>query len=201
MTLLVLARGLIGRPVVTLHGDDVAQIKDVVVAPSTRSVLGFTLAGRALLSGPMREALPWGHVHSVGRHAVMILGSEALTTSPGFDTGTGIGTDDGVIGEVVLTRSGTALGQVTDLVIDAAPDDDRSADDDRAAVVVGFEIITSDALPPAGRRALIPREHTPAPPGETIIVTDRITDYLAEDLAGFATAVTSWQASAHKKAN
>jgi uncharacterized protein YrrD len=67
MTLLLRARDLIGRPVVTLDGDDVAQIKDIVYAGSTGSVLGFTLAGRSLLSGPMREVLPWKHVRSVGR--------------------------------------------------------------------------------------------------------------------------------------
>jgi sporulation protein YlmC with PRC-barrel domain len=70
MTLLVRARDLIGRPVVTLDGDDVGQIRDIVYAESTGSVVGFTLAGRTMLSGPMRETLPWKHIHSVGRHAV-----------------------------------------------------------------------------------------------------------------------------------
>jgi hypothetical protein len=67
--------------------------------------------------------------------------------------------------------------------------------------VVGFEITTSNALPPAGPRALIPRTYPHTAPGEAIIVADRIIDYLAKDLAGFGTTVASWRASTHMGAN
>jgi uncharacterized protein YrrD len=190
MTLLVRARDLIGRPVVTLDGDDIAQIKDIVYASSTGSVVGFTLAGRTLLSGPLREALPWKHVRSVGRHAVMIVNPDALSDSPGFDTGAA---DADVLGDTVLTRSGTALGEVTDVIIDAGPNDGSGAD------VVGFEIATSQALPPQGRHALIPRPDIYAASGEAIIVADSTTDFIANDLAGFEAAVASWRATASRK--
>jgi sporulation protein YlmC with PRC-barrel domain len=190
MTLLVRARDLIGRPVVTLDGDDIAQIKDIVYAESTGAVVGFTLAGRTLLSGPMRETLPWKHVHAVGRHAVMITGRDALADPDGVDTGAG--PDSDVLGDTVLTRGGTALGTVVDVIIDAGPDAHSPAG------VVGFEITTSDALPPRGRRALIPRPDTYAASGEAIIVADSATDFVANDLAGFGSAVASWRASAHR---
>jgi uncharacterized protein YrrD len=191
MTLLVRARDLIGRPVVTLDGDDVAQIRDIVYAESTGSVLGFTLAGRTMLSGPMRETLPWKYVHSVGRHAIMITGPDALADPDGLDTDTGADSD--ILGDTVLTQGGTALGTVVDVIIDAAPDEHHPPG------VVGFEIATSDALPPAGRRALIPRPDTYAASGEAIIVADSATDFVANDLAGFGSAVASWRASAHRE--
>ncbi len=46
------------RPVVTMAGDDVAQIKDIVYAADGGSVRGFTLAGRGLFSGPLSTVLP-----------------------------------------------------------------------------------------------------------------------------------------------
>ena len=64
------------RPVVTMAGEAVAQIKDVVYAADGGEVAGFTLAGRGIFSGH-------------------ILGAEVLT-----DTGTALGTVVDVIVEV-----------------------------------------------------------------------------------------------------
>jgi len=46
---------VIGRPVVTLNGQDIAQIKDVVYSAGGGAVGGFTLAGRGLFSGPLSK--------------------------------------------------------------------------------------------------------------------------------------------------
>jgi uncharacterized protein YrrD len=195
MTLLVRARDLVGRPVVTLDGDDVAQIRDIIYAGGTGSVVGFTLAGRTLLSGPMRGALPWKQVHSIGRHAVMIADPDALTDSPDFDTAAA--SDSDVLGDAVLTRSGTALGEVVDVIIDAGPD--AGPDADSHARVVGYEIATSHALPPQGRRALIPGPEIHAVSGEAIVVADSAADFIATDLAGFGATVASWRSSQHRR--
>ncbi len=40
------------RPVVTLGGEDVGQIKDIVYSAGGGAVGGFTLAGRGLFAGP-----------------------------------------------------------------------------------------------------------------------------------------------------
>src|ERR1700712_3433069 len=50
------------RPVVTMAGEDVAQLKDIVYAAGGGQVGGFTLAGRGLLAGPLKQALPWASV-------------------------------------------------------------------------------------------------------------------------------------------
>ena len=54
------------RPVVTRHGADVSQIKDVVYGPGGGGVGGFTLAGRGLFSGPLKQALAWSSVLALG---------------------------------------------------------------------------------------------------------------------------------------
>lgn len=54
------------RPVVTLSGEDVAQIKDVVYSAGGGAVGGFTLAGRGLFSGPSKQALAWASVMALG---------------------------------------------------------------------------------------------------------------------------------------
>jgi uncharacterized protein YrrD len=181
MTLIVCAQQLAGRPVVTLDGDDIAQIKDVVYTTGSGSVFGFTLAGRGLLAGPKRKVLLWKDVHAVGRHAVMVSGTDLLTDPSSLDTDPVGGVD--VLGDTVLTEGGTGLGKITDVLIDIGADAD----------VVGFEIVTSDALPPAGRRALIPRPARSGVSDEAIVVPHSTTDFVAGDLTGFATAVSSWR--------
>jgi uncharacterized protein YrrD len=182
MTLIVRAEDLAGRPVVTLDGDDIGQIKDVVYAAASGSVTGFTLAGRGLLAGPKRKVLPWKDVHAVGRHAVMVSGADRLSDPSSFDMDPAGGAD--VLGDTVLTDGGTALGKVTDVLVNLGVD----------AEVVGFEIVTTDALPPPGRRALIPRPARSGASSEAIVVPDSAAEFVAADLARFAAVVSSWRA-------
>ena len=78
MSVLLRAAELVKRPVVTLAGKDVAQIKDVVYASSTGELSGFTLNGRGIFAGPMRKTLPWAAVHGLGPDAVMIKDESVL---------------------------------------------------------------------------------------------------------------------------
>jgi uncharacterized protein YrrD len=181
MTLIVCAQQLAGRPVVTLDGDDIAQVKDVVYAAASGSLIGFTLAGRGLLAGPKRKVLPWKDVHAVGRHAVMVTGADRLRDPSDFESDPAGGND--VLGDTVLTDGGTALGKVTDVLVGIGDD----------AQVVGFEIVTTDALPPAGRRALIPRPVRSGVSGEAIVVPSSATEFAAADVAGFAAVMSSWR--------
>lgn len=174
------ARDLIGRPVVTLAGDDIAQVKDVVYSAADGSVIGFTLAGRGMLSGPMRAVLPWRHIHAVGPHAVIVTDDDRLTDSLPDCRGEA----GDVLGDTVLTVGGTALGTVTDVIVDQAPD----------AEVVGFEVETGKALAPAGRRVFIPRPGRGASSGEAIIIVpDAVTTFVVNDLFMLASPVASFR--------
>lgn len=177
------------RPVVTMSGDDIAQIRDVVYSADGGSVRGFTLAGRGLLSGPKSSVLPWGKVAALGADAVMIADEGALE-----DRATLIGAGDSptaprgdVLGSRVLTDTGTDLGAVVDVVIEV-----QGARD--AADVVGYEIESSEALENSGTRVLMPLPDTMAASGEHLIVPATAKDFVRLDLAGFGAAVEDFRA-------
>src|SRR5690349_10342653 len=66
------ATELVGRPVVTLAGDDVAEVRDVVYDAERGTLLGFTLNKRGWFRGRLHERLPVASVHAIGRDAVMV---------------------------------------------------------------------------------------------------------------------------------
>jgi uncharacterized protein YrrD len=178
------------RPVVTLAGDDVAQIKDVVYAAGGGTVGGFTLAGRGLFSGPLKEGLAWGSVVALGADAVMIRDEHVLQpTTAVIDasraTG-GSGAD--VLGSQVLSDAGVDLGVVRDVIVAVAQDPGGHCD------VVGYEIEASEALGTQGEKVLIPLPDTIAASGEHLMVPASAKEFVARDLAGFGAAVEAFRA-------
>jgi len=77
------------RPVVTMAGEDVAQVKDIVYAAGGGRIGGFTLAGRGLFSGPLKEALSWEAVSALGADAVIAVSKgmrgDILSCYPAID--------------------------------------------------------------------------------------------------------------------
>lgn len=183
MSLLVRATELVGRPVVTLAGDDVAQIKDVVFDESTGAVGGFTLSGRGLLAGPLKTALPMAAVRAIGRDAVMIAEETALVERDDVATSATV-RNRNVLGDRVVTESGTDLGTVVDVILQAGV----------STEAVGYELQASPALHPEGRRVLIPLPDTVAVSGEALIVPSGAVEFVSHDLAGFGAAVARFRA-------
>lgn len=178
------------RPVVTLDGEDVAQVKDIVYAAGAGAVSGFTLAGRGLFSGPLKRSLAWGSVLALGSDAVMIAGDDSLEPREDLlDASTTSGGSGGdVLGSQVLTDTGTDLGTVIDVIIEVGdPPEGRCA-------VVGYEIRSSEALGHKGTTLLIPLPDTVAVSGEHLIVPASATDFVGDDLAGFGAAVAAFRA-------
>ncbi len=85
MSRLMRTSDLMKHPVVTLGGEDVAQVKDIVYSASGGAVGGFTLAGRGRLSGPLKQALAWSSVMALGPDAIMIRDEDV--NRPGFRGG------------------------------------------------------------------------------------------------------------------
>jgi sporulation protein YlmC with PRC-barrel domain len=181
---------VIKRPVVTMSGEDVAQIKDVVYAAGGGAVGGFTLSGRGLFSGPLKQGLPWSEVAALGADAVMITDGNALQpTQTVLDASASSGGSGGnVLGSQVLTDSGIDLGTVVDVIIEV--DQPRGGNCD----VVGYEIEASDTLGTKGTRVLIPLPDTLAASGEHLMVPSAAKDFVAQDLAGFGAAVLAFRA-------
>ncbi|MEU6994983.1 PRC-barrel domain-containing protein [Streptomyces sp. NPDC046465] len=175
----VLAAGdLTKRPVVTLGGEAVAQIKDVVLDGAGGRIAGFTLAGRGLLSGPMRKSLPWTAVHALGTDAVMITSAEALEDKAAVaswqEASGGL-----VRGARVLTDQGVQVGTVLDVLIEAG----------REGRVVGVEMTSTEALGRHERKVFLPLGGRPAMTGDTLMVPARHTEHVVEELGELAAAV------------
>jgi uncharacterized protein YrrD len=187
MSVLMRAREITGRPVVTLDAADaVAEVKDVVVSHGSATVVGFTLNKRGFLGSPMREVLPWSAVRALGRDAVMVDAATSLVQDDAtMEAAAGEARDRDVIGATVMTDGGTALGTVVDVIVEV----------DAAASVVGFEV---DG--PAVERdrdaatLLIPVDDTIAVSGETLMVPAATEQFVRDDLAGFGSAVDDFRA-------
>ena len=180
----VLLRGtdLIGLPVVTLAGDDIAEVRDVLFDGGAGQVLGFTLNKRGRFAGRMKEVLMREQVYAVGPAAVMVrpdtsLGQSADTDIRHRDPG------GDVIADRVMTDSGVQVGTVTDVVIDTAD-----------GAVVGYEVEPSDDPDQRkGRRSYVPLPVTGAVSGEALIVPASAIEYISTDLAGFGEAVDRYR--------
>jgi len=183
---LVRGSDLIGLPVVTLAGDDIAEVRDVLFDPAKGEVIGFTLNKRGKLARRMSESLPRDHVHAIGPNGLMVADETALSSQHPQASGEGSGN---VLGDRVLTDAGVLIGTVTDAVVDTG-----------SGAVVGYEIAPADE--PSGRkgrRSYVPLSDTCAVSGEALIVPAAAVDYVTNDLAGFGEAVDRFRDLLHRK--
>ncbi len=189
MSVLMRAGEVSKRPVVTMAGEDVAQIKDIVYASGGGQVAGFTLAGRGLFSGPRKEVLAWNSVAAFGPDAVMILREDVLAAPDEVFGGGSSGSGHGdVLGSRVLTDGGTDLGKVVDVIIEVSGTNGGQCD------VVGYEVEASEALKTHGTKVLIPLPDTLAASAEHLMVPAGAVDFVRDDLAGFGAAVDDFRA-------
>ncbi len=190
MSRLMRTSDIVKRPVVTMAGEDVAQIKDVVFSAEGGAVGGFTLAGRGLFSGKLDRGLPWDRVAALGSDAVMIDDEYALVPAGRvLDASAASGGSGGdVLRSQVLTDSGIDLGTVVDVIIEVEGTRTGQCD------VVGYEIEASKALGTEGTKVLIPLPDTIAASGDHLIVPANAKDFVADDLAGFGAAMQAFRA-------
>lgn len=179
---LLRASDLPGRPVVTVGGEDVAQIRDVVYDAGSGEVIGFTLAKRGIFGGRMKQVLPWENVEGLGPHAAIIPDEDALTAPDGLREPAD---DRDVIGARVLTDDGRQLGEVRDLVVEVH---------DGIADVVGYEIDPAEGFRESSSHVLLPLPDTLAASGDNLVVPAAATDYVRDDIAGFGAAVEDFRA-------
>lgn len=187
MNELMAARSLTTLPVVTLGGEAVAQVKDTVFDAAAGRITGFTLSGRGLLSGPLKQSLPWTGVHALGHDAVMIADAGVLAETPVV-----VARREAQQGRVlhtrVLTDEGTEVGTVLDVIVEGGT----------SGRVVGFRIAAGKALVPGSRRrrhrVYVPRGETLAVSGRALVIPADATRYVADDLPSLAARVGSFRA-------
>jgi sporulation protein YlmC with PRC-barrel domain len=180
---LVRGSDMVGVPIVTVAGDDIAEVRDVVFDGAAGRVLGFTLNRRGRLARRMKETLARANVSAVGPHAVIVADEQAVGAEIVSTRGETPGGN--VLGNRVMTDTGVNVGTVTDVVIDTA-----------VGSVVGYEIEPADeATGRHGRRSYIPLPDAGAVSGEALMVPIAAVDYITTDFAGFAEAVDRFRAS------
>jgi uncharacterized protein YrrD len=182
VSVVIRATGLIGRPVVTLDtATDVAEVKDVVFDPAQARVVGFTLRGRGALGAPSVGVLPTDGIVAIGRDAITIADATVVHgEAPDIEAARSDRRD--VLGDEVLTESGSRIGTVVDLVLSV---------EGARAEVAGYEIVADD-----GTKSLIPIPTPLAVSGETLMVPDGTQHFVADDLTGFGAAIESFRTEA-----
>ncbi|MGH3939386.1 MAG: PRC-barrel domain-containing protein [Pseudonocardiaceae bacterium] len=180
--LLLRARELTGRPVVTLGGEFVAEVKDVIFEHTGGAIAGFTLRNPGLFSRSRKDALPWHGIHGLGRDAMLITDETVLVRTDELVPRKQARKGD-VLDDRVLTDNGRDLGRVVDVVLQSGT----------GLEVVGYEVEASEALGTAGRRVFIPLPDTVAVSGENLIVPAAATEFVSDDLAGFGAAVDAFR--------
>jgi uncharacterized protein YrrD len=183
----VRARDLLGAPVVTLHGDDCAEVRDVVYRSDSGALMGFTLNKRSWFGGKLPEMLTTESVHAIGKDAVMIQASTALVDPADAPSEiVDASPDRDVIGATVLTESGTSLGDVTDVILALGRD----------VRVVGYEV--TKAGDGGGKPKYVPLPEQVAVSGDALVVPDEVDRFVEDDLAGFGAAVSGFRAQLHE---
>lgn len=180
---LLRAGELPGRVIVSVPGEDIAQVRDVVYDTGTGDVIGFTLAKRGMFGGKMKQVLPWDNVVGLGPQAVIVDGDESFTGKDGLRDPAD---DRDVIGARVLTDDGKQLGEVRDLVVEVH---------DGKADVIGYEIEPADSFRDSSKHVLLPLPDTLAASGDNLVVPSAATEYVRDDIAGFGAAVDDFRSS------
>lgn len=185
MNRVVRATELLRQPVVTMSGDDLAEVHDVVYDPDRGGLVGFTLNKRNLLRGKLRQLLPVDAVRSIGRDAIMVDSADALTDVADVpEEIVEASPDRNVIGAMVLTNEGTKLGEVADVIISLGG----------RAEAVGYELGGTDVGHRGGRPLFIPLPEQISISGDALIVPQEVDHFVRDDLSGFGAAVSDFRA-------
>ena len=181
---MALVRGadLVALPVVTLVGEDIAQVRDVTFDGNADQVVGFTLnkRNRRFLGRSLHVTLRADQILAVGPDALMVAADFVLTID---DDTTSMGDGDKVLASPLMTDTGVHVGTVTDLVIDT-----------NTGKVVGYEVCpVAESDGDKGYRSYLPLPVTAAVSGEALVVPVAAADDLVADLTAFAGAVDRYR--------
>jgi uncharacterized protein YrrD len=179
---LMRASEVVGLPVVSIDcGEDVAEVKDVVYSPDEGRLLGFTLNKRGFLRGRMKEVLTADSVAAVGHDAVMIEDDSCLVSpADAPEEVAKPAANRNVLGNTVITETGTRLGEVTDLILELG---------DRLDVV-GYQLKGTDAK----SERFIPLPAQLAVSGQALVVPAPTEEFVFDDLSGFGAGVAEFRA-------
>ena len=176
---LMRASDVSGLPVVTIDGgEDAAEIKDVVYDGAHHHLIGFTLNKRGWFRGSMKATLDVANVRGIGADAVMVPGEDCLTDRGGGSPSLADPSSDvDVMGNDVVTSSGSVIGKIVDVIIETG--------DQPAAV--GYEVMTDSGS------VFVPSSAQMSLSGDNLVVPAEAEEFTRNDLVGFGAAVASFR--------
>jgi uncharacterized protein YrrD len=158
VTAFLRANDLPGSPVVSLAGERLAEIKDVVFDRKSGDVLGFTLNDPGFFKGTRDDGLPMDAVHGIGDAAVVVAGPHVLVSVDSIVSASERRSNN-VLADRVLTEEGAEIGEVVDVLLDPSH---------RPPKVVGYEVESQD-----GHTVTVPLDDAVAVSGERLVVPGR----------------------------
>jgi uncharacterized protein YrrD len=174
------ATELIGLPVVTLDGEDVAEVRDVVYEPNGGGLIGFTLNKRGFFSGRLRQALTIDGLRSIGPDAVVVDDDDTLVDrDEAPERVTAVPPDRDVIGASVITEDGTEIGHVSDVIVSLGAH----------AEAVGYQLSATGE----DREIFIPLPEQISVSGDALLVPGDLAGFVRGDLTGFGGAVEEYR--------
>ncbi|CAM5670470.1 PRC-barrel domain containing protein OS=Streptomyces tendae OX=1932 GN=GUR47_35935 PE=4 SV=1 [Streptomyces tendae] len=134
-----------------------------------------------MLSGPLKEGLPWSAVYALGHDAVMIQDRRGLVTATAM-TADRTNLRARLLGARVLTEAGAEIGTVLDVVVEGG-----------TGGRVGFWVAASRRFVPGHtrhrRRVYVPRGETLTVTGRALVLPEDAVRHVADDLPGFTALV------------
>lgn len=175
---LIRASEVAGLPVVTVDGgEDAAEVKDVVYDASQHHLIGFTLNKRGWFRGSLKGTLSASDVVGIGADAVMVPGEDCLTEEASPDALAKPKSDVDVMGNEVVSSSGSVIGKVIDVIIETG----------NAPRAAGYEVETDDGS------VFVPSSVQMGLSGDNLIVPAEAEQFTRNDLVGFGNSVGSFR--------
>jgi uncharacterized protein YrrD len=137
---------LMGRPIVSSEtGERVGKVVDVLLDPHSNHVVGLVTAGGGLLSS--EQVLPYADVQTLGKDAVVARSGNGVVGSKEWrQQGVDSKRSSTLKHRRVLTTSGRALGEISDVLLDGT-----------AGTVEAFEVASPAFGGLVQRRSILPR--------------------------------------------
>ncbi|OFW60077.1 MAG: hypothetical protein A2133_10395 [Actinobacteria bacterium RBG_16_64_13] len=145
---MVQASEVIGRAVVVREGGkEAGKIKDLVVDPSGRQVLGFVVSGGLLKS---TRVAPWAGVQAIGPDSLILsTGASIVKVAEAPDIKSVLDKNLSIRGLHLQTTAGKDLGKVEDFRFD-----------ERTGAVLGYELSGGMLADAFGGRSFLPTPMT-----------------------------------------
>lgn len=162
---------LMGKPVISLGGEEVGTVHKVIVDPGTSSIVGLTVNVKGIFKG--EKALEFSAVHSFGNFAVTVVDNARvvpLNTLPALEK---LAQVCNMYGMKVITPSGHLIGEVDDFSF-------ATADGNIANYFISGGLIKNLMQ----GRATIPAESIEKVGPDLIIAKDNVEQYITKEEPG-----------------